>query len=99
MSGECLASWGSVSGSCIGQDIFAVRADFLEVVCRREDASSGTAPQSRTPIIMPGSNAIRVLGGGGVGEETLLQKGPSPTKFFPPHSALIAQHGAPTFLS
>ncbi|SCM74453.1 hypothetical protein KL86DES1_21950 [uncultured Desulfovibrio sp.] len=25
---------------------------------------------------------IRVLGGGGVGEETLLQKGPSPTKYF-----------------
>ena len=25
-------------------------------------------------------NAIKVLGGGGVGEETLLQKGPSPTK-------------------
>jgi len=26
---------------------------------------------------------VRVLGGGGVGEETLLQKGPSPTKFSP----------------
>ncbi|MDY0259110.1 MAG: hypothetical protein RBR41_05530 [Desulfovibrio sp.] len=25
---------------------------------------------------------VRVLGGGGVGEETLLQKGPSPTKHF-----------------
>ncbi len=25
---------------------------------------------------------IKVLGGGGVGEETLLQKGPSPTKSF-----------------
>ena len=27
-------------------------------------------------------NQIKVLGGGGVGEETLLQKGPSPTKRF-----------------
>ena len=25
---------------------------------------------------------MKVLGGGGVGEETLLQKGPSPTKHF-----------------
>ena len=25
-------------------------------------------------------NTVRVLGGGGVGEEPLLQKGPSPTK-------------------
>ncbi|VZH33774.1 conserved protein of unknown function [Desulfovibrio sp. 86] len=33
---------------------------------------------------MPVSNTsqLKVLGGGGVGEETLLQKGPSPTKYF-----------------
>ena len=30
-----------------------------------------------------GAMRIKVLGGGGVGEATLLQKGPSPTKSFP----------------
>ncbi len=50
-------------------------------VCWQENAASGTAQQGRIPIISR-SNTIRVLGGGGVGEETLLQKGPSPTKHF-----------------
>ena len=33
-------------------------------------------------IIAPAKVILKVLGGGGVGEETLLQKGPSPTKHF-----------------
>ena len=37
----------------------------------------------------PACSIIKVLGGGGVGEETLLQKGPSPTRHFSlPKSAL-----------
>ena len=33
-------------------------------------------------ILQQSETPIKVLGGGGVGEETLLQKGPSPTKYF-----------------
>ena len=37
-------------------------------------------PDSDQSILSSMLNNIKVLGGGGVGEETLLQKGPSPTK-------------------
>ena len=33
-----------------------------------------------TKFMLPRKTKIKVLGGGGVGEETLFQKGPSPTK-------------------
>jgi len=54
----------------------------LEALCCLE--SVGAAPVSINNHFVLQKTGIKVLGGGGVGEETLLQKGPSPTKHFSP---------------
>ena len=44
--------------------------------------SQSSARTRRRNRMVVRQTAIRISGGGGVGEETLLQKGPSPTKHF-----------------
>ena len=56
----------------------------LEALCHLE--AVGAAPVTINNHFVLQKTTIRVLGGGGVGEETLLQKGPSPTKHFSPLS-------------
>ncbi|SCM71996.1 hypothetical protein KL86DES1_20333 [uncultured Desulfovibrio sp.] len=51
--------------------------------CLKGAVSNIPASESETNRVL-NPTLIRVLGGGGVGEGTLLQKGPSPTKFFQP---------------